>query len=237
MKILDFHVHYGKDNFDFAENSIENIKKELKKSKTNFVVLFPFSTTNLLLDSLKILNLSKKYKFIIPFFRVNPNKISKIEFENNVKHFYGLKLYPDKNFNPSSKKYFWIYEICNNFDIPIIFHSKNNSKNGNCRNIIKINNYFPNLKIVIAHFCDCELKELEFALSKNNVFIDTSLFLTTKRFEYLVNKYGSNKFIFGSDFPYDSQKIAKDKIIYSNISKKDKENVLFNNANNLISFF
>ena len=81
--IIDFHCHIGKD--EGGETfSLEELKKSMNKWNIDKTVVFPFncSDSELIEESLKILEKSKQENWIIPFLRFHPETISKEELNN-----------------------------------------------------------------------------------------------------------------------------------------------------------
>lgn len=125
----------------------------------------------------------------------------------------GLKLHPPlQNFFPNDEAVFPVYEKAAELDIPIVFHVGTTPFGAMCRlstaNPVLIDDVairFPTLRIMLTHLGTLWHCEAFMVVEKNpNVFIDTAAYvyeipeiLTSD----LVTRIGSNKVIFGTDFP------------------------------------
>jgi len=237
--IIDFHCHIGYLNKEEHLN-FKELKKSMKKFKIDKSVVFPFSGNNksMIRDSLKILNYSKKDKSIIPFLRIDPNKINKKEFNNLIKkEFKGLKLHPSmQKFVANNPKHYWIYKICQEKNIPILFHSSfKDKKYSTPSRILKIAKKFPKLNIVMAHFFGGDFTIIKIAKNYPNLYVDTSINSGTLRRNLAVNKFKFKNLILASDIPYDSQEVTLMKIKQANLKKEDEDLILYKNAKKILN--
>jgi len=147
---------------------------------------------------------------------------------------FGIKLYPGyQYFYPNEKKLDAIYELASKFQVPVMFHSglAYRSPGGiqYSRPIYMddVAGNFPDVKFIISHLGDPSVNEAIAVAHKNpNVYLDFSGLVsnTTKsrkralkwqklNEEYIVkivadamiDLMGTEKFIFGSDWPISSQ--------------------------------
>lgn len=236
MQIIDFHVHLGKDKNCEDFNTLNKIKKSMKRYKITKVVIFPFNRDDksLIEESKNILRLSKKNNFIIPFLRFNPNTITKSNLQNLLNlGFKGVKLHPSsQKFNPENKKFFWIYKQISDKQIPLLFHTSQLKEFSKPIRILNLAKKFPKLNFVVGHFLGNDMDLMEKASKLDNVYIETSIFGRALSMRKMIKDYNL-KLLFGSDMPYDTQAVVL-KIYDSGLTKKQIQDVLFNNAKKLL---
>ncbi len=157
----------------------------------------------------------------------------------------GLKLIPVFHFlYPNDEKYIPIYEKACELGLPILFHA---GVDFALRTRIKYSNPiffddvavdFPDLKIIIAHFGWPWINEtIAIALKNENVQIDISSLGkdVLHRLPWtLLEKYLSDRILFGSDFPVFSCKRAVENVTSLPVSKDTKEKIFYNNAKKII---
>lgn len=94
----------------------------------------------------------------------------------------------------------------------------------------------PDVPVILAHMGgrSMEMREGESLSSlPENVFIDTAMSAERQEladFERLAADFGPERVLYGSDFPYGSQKAAIDYIRKSSFSESEKEAMLGGNA-------
>jgi hypothetical protein len=241
--IIDFHCHIGVDSSgdDFEKVNFKDLKKSMDKWKIDKVVAFPFNRDDrgLIKESLAILEKSKEVDWIIPFLRINPKTTSKEEFIELInKGFKGLKLHPDsQDFHVDNKEYFWIYELCGERKIPILFHSSVKNRFSHPIKILNVVKKFPKLTVIMAHFFGNDFSIMKIAKNYPNLYVDTSVNSGTLNRLWAVEKYGFKRFVFGSDSPYDSQGVSLLKITEAGLKKEDEEMILHGNAEEILKLF
>lgn len=234
--IIDFHTHVGIDCSDeeYERLDFSELKKSMDRWGIDKSVVFPFNYDDkeLIEESLKILEKSKSEDWIIPFLRFNPNVIDKDELIVLLdKGFKGMKLHPRaQNFKVDDKKIYWIYELCSDKKIPILFHCSIKDNESHPSKILRVAEKFPNLNIIMAHFFGNDFDIMKIVNKYPNLYVDTSMNSGTLKRKQTVEKYGFNRLVFGSDAPYDSQGIALMKIEEAGLSEKDKELIFSGNA-------
>ncbi len=235
--IIDFHCHVGKD-IDGEECSLMDLKKSMERWGIDKACIFPFNNTNEIMvqTSLDLLEKSKDEDWIVPFLRFDPQLVSSDELENLIsKGFKGIKLHPSaQKFEISNEEFFWIYELCQEKKLPILFHSSAKYKNIHPAKILKIAKAFPQLKIIIAHFFGDDLRIITKLKKHKNVYTDISINSRTFRINQAIYEFDFKNFLFGSDIPYDSQGVALMKVDESDLRKEDRELVLSGNAKKIL---
>ncbi|MGC8516754.1 MAG: amidohydrolase family protein [Candidatus Acidifodinimicrobium sp.] len=232
--IIDFHTHSGAG---FDGSTLNEIKKKMESNGIRKAVIFPStqeSYQKLMEKNLE--NIEKAGDFFVPFLRLDPKNIKISELNDLQSKFYGFKLHPrGENFDPLDKNLEGIFRIIEKSGKPVIIHSrKENNKNTDPDRIVEIAKIYPRINFVFAHFANdsdtffSKLKALE------NAYVDTSIVSSTFIIKRRVDEVGSDRILFGSDYPFSDQEIELLKIKKADISETERENILYKNADRLI---
>lgn len=236
--IIDFHVHLGKDKFDGGAQTVEELLLSMKNSGVTHSVVFPLNDDpdKLIEHSLDLLKKSKEHDGLIPFLRLNPLLINKPDLKQLLdKGFKGIKLHSQaQEFFPDNPELEWFYKEIQNRKLPILFHSKESSKYAKPCFILKVAKKFKELPVVIGHFFGDNLSLSEEYLSLSNLYCETSINSRTLRIKQFVEK-GFERFLLGSDSPFDSQKVAILKIREAGLEEKQIKLILEENARKLLN--
>ena len=123
--------------------------------------------------------------------------------ENGLK---GLKMHPDSQvFAIDDERLFPVYEQVQG-ELPVIFHMGDHrfdySHPARLRRVLEL---FPKLQVIAAHFGAYELYEEAYDILKDtDCFFDVSsslMFMDEGVAESYINRYGAERFVYGSDFP------------------------------------
>ena len=164
-----------------------------------------------------IYSLCSKYPDrLIGFASVNPNNPDAPDLlEKAIKKFNlkGIKFHPPlQNFFPNDKAVFSTYEKAVELNLPVVFHVGTTPFGSMCRlsqaNPLLIDDVaveFSDLRIMLTHLGTLWHNEAFMVVEKNpNVFIDTAAYLYELNELLtlnLIERIGSNKIIFGTDYP------------------------------------
>lgn len=231
--IIDSHVHLGKlKNTKFSESHEKNLEfllEEIKENKIDKVIILSgMVKDDFNIPTKEMLELVSDNKNILVVGGINVlnytnNDLAELEQWIKNKKIIGIKLYPGyQHFYPSDEKCLPIYNLCQKYNVPIIFHSgdvlagyiKNPKiKYAHPIHIDDVATDFPNLKIIIAHLGNPWLIDCAEVLYKNpNVYGDISGFfvgepdkqyadLIRKRIQELIIYVGEDKLLYGTDWP------------------------------------
>ena len=191
-----------------------------------------------------------KNKKLIGFGTLHPD-MNEEETEKEVEKmisygFKGIKLHPDfQKFFIDEEKAFGMYGIIDG-RLPILFHTGDNREDySSPERVVNMLRNFKKQKIIAAHFgaytvwdkadyYETALKNCEI---KDNLYFDTSssiMYLSKERVKELINKYGSERFFFGSDYPMWSPDEEFERFKKLSLKDCDNENIL---SKNFIRFF
>lgn len=151
----------------------------------------------------------------------------------------GMKLHPDtQKVDMDDPRLMRIYEMIEG-RLPLIVHTGDYRTDfSHPRRLKNILHTFPNLVVDAAHFGGWSVPEIGFDfLHDENVFIDVSssmAFLGTRRTRELVNMWGTDRVMFGSDFPMWDPAREYDTFTSLGFSDDELENMLCHNAERFI---
>lgn len=173
------------------------------------------------------------------FYCINPLKGEQVleEFEVAIKKgFSGLKLAPTiHNFSLSSKVVKELASLCGELNVPFYSHVVF-SPAANTKKIGTLIKEFPKTNFIIGHmgFGPADVDAVDLAYEHDNAFLETSQSSFIILDEAL-NKCGSKKLIFGSEFPLDNQKAILENIIQLKCNSQGFEDIVCNNILKLIN--
>ena len=223
VKIVDCHTHIGKD-VDGHKMSADSLIRKMDSSNVNKAIAFPLNDKNHSINFNEsndaILLAAKVYQDrFIPFFRLDPNKKWKEEFEVRLEQgFKGIKLHPrSQNFKLTSSKVMRIYEECEKNKLAILIHTGFGLEEV-AEDLLTMSKRFPKLKIIVGHAGFVDLDNVIKKLAKReNIIFDTSSLKIFDLFD-LLKKVDYQKIAFGSDVPYYDIDLALEGLIDSAIT-------------------
>lgn len=266
--IIDSHTHieiYTKAKIPPAER-ISNLKKIMKESGiSKSIILTDNEEGCLSMDEILDLLKNEKDILLVGTIRVanhTDKDIVRLRELIKDKKIIGIKLYPGyEDFYPSDERCSEVYDLCEEFSIPVIFHSGDTLgigkgvKYSKPEHIDELAVKRPNLKIIIAHLGNPWINDTMVILNRNkNVYSDISG-LVPKTFDSFWKDYyskeiikilkwcsGNNKLIFGTDWPfwdesmyYNLTKEYVDFVKNLDISEEDKEKIFSLNAKDVFN--
>ena len=266
--IIDSHIHldnYSERNLSLAKR-LENLKKIMKQNNIAKAVIIASMEEDEEHPSMEVLlKLLEKEKNLflvgtISITKSNEKKLRRLNELLSKKKIIGIKLYPGyEKFYPYDKTCDKIYDLCEKYNVPVIFHTGETFGTGlgmkyaKPEHIDEVAVKRPKLKIVMAHLGNPWINDTMVILSRNkNVYADISG-LVWKSFDKFqknswqneiikILKFGvnGNKLIFGTDWPCNEDStyfsFHKDYINFVNslkISKEDKNKIFCLNAEKL----
>lgn len=149
---------------------------------------------------------------------------------------FGVKLHPDiQNFKIDSEKSLKMFEVCEKKHLPVLIHTGDSRfDNSNPNRVAPVLERFPNLVVIGAHLGGWSVwKEAAQKLSKfENFYVDTSSsFYALKKEDAkaIIETYGTNKVIFGTDFPMWPAKDETEYILSLSFSESALQDIFHNN--------
>ncbi|MBI5679902.1 MAG: amidohydrolase [Methanobacterium sp.] len=194
-------------------------------------------------------NKPAKYPDFIPFISVSPTMKGRSMIEE-LEHKYkwgmkGLKIHPvAQGFAPDDERMFPVFEWLIKHDLPITAHSGINidgkSKFGEPERWISVLEEFNDLKLILAHMGGGQWdKAIEIADKFPQVMFDTAISISyinspttldDEEAKDLIRTIGSDRILFGSDYPWINPAKDIERIRGLDISDDDKKFILGENA-------
>lgn len=213
-KINDVHVHMGRSNGIYHSLPFEEIIPYITKYQINNIALMPFEIDTVI-DNLKIIELSKKYKFIHGLYWIQKSRLDEdlkiLEKELDVS-LVGVKFHGAyENLPVSSNEYESVMELLNEKRSCILIHcgrfkDGHSDSNTSFVHAIKLAQKYSGMRVIMGHMGGNDTsvvkKAVNMAKDVKNVFFETSGISTPFRVEYAVNILGPNRIMFGSDYPW-----------------------------------
>lgn len=259
MKIIDCHTHLHFEKWlmpDAPENDFlvtnychrdfgeQEVLKNMREAEINKTIVFPIPSKWVDLETANnyVLEQSKVYSQIIPFSIIDNKPRYWIEkgAKGFKEHDYGQYTFRDKIKRQPifAQDFKETYKFMEKYGLPLILHAGSNRIKRLQKNIYKD---APNLKIILAHL------GADYPLNKNQIsktlkelkvfptlYFDISTINKPEILKEAFNIVGSEKLLFGSDFPEERPKQTLKRLFSLNLHEKDLENILFKNAERIL---
>lgn len=252
MNIIDFHTHpfiNEKNNSCFYDNIINsnNFKDTLIDAGISHICGSVIYKTNNF-DKIKELNREALKlreiwgNFYTPGIHIHPDYVSESIKELNFMAEKGVKLvgelvpYYNGWHNYYDQNMHTIYEEIDRFNMVVSLHT---DENVNMDNLERAVSNFKNINFVAAHpqQKDNFYKHIELLNKYNNYYLDLSGKGLNRygMVKTLVNKCGSEKILFATDYPICNPKMYAEAVLFENLNTNDLENIMYNNSKRLLS--
>ena len=148
----------------------------------------------------------------------------------------GIKLHPDmQHFAVDDDRAIEIYKICAKLKLPILFHvGDKRSDLSHPKRILNVLDKVPDLTVIAAHMGGYTIwDEAEKYLIGQPVYLDTSealIGMSPEKLYSLIEKHGTDRVMFGSDYPLWTTKYAFDGIERCRMTEEEKDLVYFKTA-------
>jgi len=153
-----------------------------------------------------------------------PTLLKKLRQEKPV----AIKLFPTLHHYLADSFYCGeLLEVLNELAMPVMFDA---DQRPSYEALPKLAGDFPRIKFILLRV---PLNESRFTMpllkKTKNVFYDTSVMVDAGLVDEIVRKFGSSRLLFGSNQPYFVPAGALGMIFYARFSDQDKQNILWNN--------
>ncbi len=152
----------------------------------------------------------------------------------------GVKLHPDiQGFQVDKGNLLKIYEYCEKKNLPILMHTGDyRYDNSNPNRVLPILKAYPNLTLIGAHFGGWSVWEeaCEKFAGLPNFYVDCSSSFEFSKdcdFKDLIMRYGTDRVLFGSDYPMWSAKNVLKKLFAMDLGEDANRLILSENAKEL----
>lgn len=154
----------------------------------------------------------------------------------------GVKLHPDtQQVNMDDPRLMDVYEFMEAIGMPLIVHAGDYRYDySSPTRLINVLNTFPALRVNAAHMGGWSIHDvaLEY-LEHENCFIDCSssmAFMGNRRMKELVQIYGADRVLFGSDFPMWDPKLEFERFNALGFTNEEYEKIYWKNAERFLGF-
>lgn len=148
----------------------------------------------------------------------------------------GVKLHPDiQQFKIDDYRMLKIYELCEG-RLPVLIHTGDHRYDySNPNRMLPILDIYDGLTVIGAHFGGWSIwEEATEKLSKyKNFYVDCSSSLyaiTPEKARELIMAYGTKHVLFGTDYPMWEPEAEIERFMQIKLTKKQREDILYNNA-------
>jgi|YNPMSStandDraft_1061717.scaffolds.fasta_scaffold00080_21 hypothetical protein len=176
----------------------------------------------------------KGYVTLSPYFA------DKIEEELNKRFsqgFIGIKLHPGTHtYPPDGANYIYAYEYANRYRCPVLIHTWGER---DVRTVVDLARHYTNAIFIMGHSggdIRSMLLAVEVAKDIDNLYLDlTGSAMYNGIIEHYVSKIGSQRILFGTDFPFIDPRPAIGWVKSSRISEDERNDILYRNAQRILS--
>lgn len=155
---------------------------------------------------------------------------------NNLR---GVKFHSDfQKFNIDDKKVYPMYKLIAEYKLPVLFHMGDNRYDySSPLRLKKVMYDIPDLKIMAAHFGGYQRWDEALTLEKSeNLYFDTSSalsFMDRETVYKFFDKFGYDKFLFGTDFPMWNPETEVNTILSLNLGEENNKLIFHKNFERL----
>lgn len=191
-----------------------------------------------------IIEQAKTSKRLMPLMVLTPlidqefgGKDSLLEFikENNIA---AARLFPiDQNFTLNLWNVEKMFSILDEIQMPVMIESRQvlGSIDRYFDQIFEIAQVFKNTPIILLNVGYRTPRTLYEMMERcPNVYVDTSTFIAFRAIEDAVKYFGSKRILFGTRMPFIDGGVSVGRVLYSDISLDDKENIAYKNIVNIL---
>lgn len=256
-KVIDVHTHIWPEkladravrhvgdyyNYDMhGKGTMEDLKKSTKEAGVEKFVIHSSALKASQVEDVNNATASHITENIAGFGTLHPEYE---DFEKEIERIIslglkGIKLHPDfQFFNIDDRRMYGAYEILRDKKLPILFHMGDVKYDySSAVRLIKIMQDFPGIVVIGAHLGGhLKWEQTEEYLIGKDLFMDcssTSRKLSPERIKSIISRHGTEKILFGTDYPIERHKEGIDNFLSLGFTREENERILYNNAYNLI---
>lgn len=246
----------------FTKGTVTALKESMKDAEIDYSVVLPVITNPLKTQNINDISVAENGKDgLIYFGGIHPDtpdfsgELKRLK-SNGIK---GIKIHPVyQQTNIDDIKFLRILYSAAENGLAVVTHSGDDIgfpgiKNCTVKMLSNALRQVGNVTLIAAHMGGWKnWEEVEELADFKNLFIDTAFsigsitpidnyysigelsLLKEEEFLKLVNIFGSEHILFGTDSPWDNQKTAKDIIENMPLSRNDKDNIFYINAQKIM---
>ena len=177
------------------------------------------------------------------YYGINPHYPEAIKknletIKQNRDVFIGLKFHSANGLAYTHVNYQPALEYADDGELPVLLHTWGSDEKSNDKIIRELACRYKHLKIIMGHSCHDKWDEAaQLAKDFQNVYLELCAVLDERLdvLEKFVNVAGSEKILFGTDFPWFNHHYYIGAIIASDITDEDRRNIFYRNAKSLLA--
>src|SRR3989339_969427 len=166
--IIDSHMHISlyENNAASLKDALDLFLEEMKKNNLSAAIIIPdnIEGSDQIADLDKAFELIGEHKnlFVLGSPQITQRGSSEIgKYENLLEEgkIKGIKFFPGHDpYYPTDERCLPYYELCQKLDVPVLFHTGENSGDSECakwndpKYIVEIAKKYPKLKVIITHY-------------------------------------------------------------------------------------
>jgi predicted TIM-barrel fold metal-dependent hydrolase len=250
MKIIDVDLHIGQWLHNSAvQSSLATLQKAIRRHGIEYGLATPLES--ILAED----NLEVNYRFfkeiegyslqIMPMLALNPQQPGlEKAMERYIDQAAGIKLFHRfQRYNLSDSLLEIIYETAQSTQQPIVIplhlfeeriavHYFDYLEEVKVEDLLQTADAWPAVNFVFSAPLPYEAIEL-LAAGRKNIFVTTSFLEGEGLLEEIIDKYGVQKILYGSNYPFFYMEASLRKLCSQSFSRHMMEHIYFNNANNI----
>lgn len=239
--VVDMHCHYGRfPGFIRGENPLEELVERWDRAGVDVGILAMLDSHDMSAANELTRQACERYPGrIYGYVYLNPHDIdaalAELERRAQLDIFRGVKLHPANDvFFPFYEGYYPLYERIEQLGLPILWHS-GTYPNSHPLQIAYVARQFPGVPFILAHFAlaDISWECFPAAALADNVHVDTSGNPIIPVMDEWVDRFGPERMLWGSDFPFYHVEYEWLKLDYLGCSEAAKRLIAGENARRL----
>ena len=245
IPIIDMHGHLGPFcGIYMPEAPLEKMVTGMARDGVESIVLSPHNAlagdtregNREMLDAV-----TQHPRLIYGYCTVNPHLQDDLEREMD---FYlsqpgvvGIKIHPVMHAYPAhGDKYRPMWERADRESLLVLSHTWGADGGCGANDMRKVVERYPNVRLLLGHSCyGAWDKAIALAAEFPNVYLElTAAYHVYGLIEWMCREAGSNKVLFGTDYPWFDPMVVVGCVTFAHIEQDDMRNILYNNARRLL---
>lgn len=173
---------------------------------------------------------------------INPNYPEIItrdlaEFDQYPDVYVGFKMLADYHrISIADSPYRPVWEMANDRRLPVLLHTWGSSPYDGYEPVKRVLQRYPNARVLLGHSIFGEWdRAAQLAASFANCYVElTAASLVRGALERMIEGVGSEKIVFGTDFPWFNEPYCIGTILGADITDEDRRNIFYRNARRIL---
>lgn len=244
--VYDLHAHMGPWQAIYMPyNDVDSMARRMDLAGVRLVVFCHHSSLNCpdlantqnLTDARKYPDRLKAWCVINPHYPQTVARDLK-DYDRNADVWAGLKLHPDIHAVPmTDKRYRYALEWADERALPMLSHTWRGSPYNGETEVRAFAERYPRIRFLMGHCLHDNWDEaVSIARDYENVYLDLTAVNDERTgvIEKFVAGAGSNKVVFGTDYPWFNHHYYIGAVLAAEITDEDRRNILYRNARRIL---